>query len=155
MHVVVVGVGYVGLTTASALAELGHQVIGLDIDPLKVAQLREGILPIFEPDLAPLVQENLTRGRLAFTEDYAACVGAEVIFITVDTPTAENWEIRLEALERVARTLALHAPAEAVIVLKSTVPPGTNDYFRRLFRDAHPAGKEPVVVSNPEFLREG
>lgn len=155
MNTVVIGVGYVGLTTAAALAELGHQVIGLDIDTLKVTRLRDGFLPFYEPGLEPLVLENQRRGRLAFSDDYAtACVGAEVVFITVDTPTAENWEIRLEALQSVVASLARVCPPDAVIVLKSTVPPGTNDYVRRLLNEAHP-GPDWIVVSNPEFLREG
>ncbi|MCG3152098.1 MAG: UDP-glucose 6-dehydrogenase TuaD [bacterium] len=155
MKIVVIGVGYVGLATAATCAELGHQVTGLDIDTVKITRLRDGLLPIWEPGLEPLVLENIRRGRLTFTEEYAVCIDADVIFVTVDTPTGENWEIRLESLQSVALSLARHAGPEAVIILKSTVPPGTNDYFRRLFRDAHPTHHDPIIVSNPEFLREG
>jgi len=155
MKIVVIGVGYVGLTTAAACAELGHQVIGLDIDPAKVARLRDGHLPIWEPGLEPLVLDNAKHGRLAYTEDYAVCADADIIYVTVDTPTGSNWEIQLDRLQAVAKSLAHSANPQAVLILKSTVPPGTNAYFRRLYREANPQREEPIVVSNPEFLREG
>jgi UDPglucose 6-dehydrogenase len=161
MKVAVVGTGYVGLVTATCLAESGNDVAGVDKDAAKVATLRGGKLPIYEPGLLELVQRNAREGRLTFSTDLAeAVVPAKVVFLAVGTPQSAEGSADLSAVWAVGEAIAtaLKAKPEAaagkLIVLKSTVPVGTNRALaERLAAAGCPAGVE--VVSNPEFLKEG
>jgi UDPglucose 6-dehydrogenase len=161
MKVAVVGTGYVGLVTATCLAESGNDVAGVDKDAAKVATLRGGKLPIYEPGLLELVQRNAREGRLTFSTDLAAAVlPARVVFLAVGTPQSAEGSADLSAVWAVGDALAaaLKAKPEAaagkLVVLKSTVPVGTNRALaERLAAAGCPAGVE--VVSNPEFLKEG
>jgi len=154
MQIAVVGSGYVGLVTASCLAELGHDVNCVDIDRERIASLNRGEVPIYEEFLGELLNRHRGRG-LHFTESLADAVDkSTVIFIAVGTPSAENGESDLSYVEAVARDVARHANSYKVIVEKSTVPVCTCDWIRRIVaKSARFSGLE--VVSNPEFLREG
>ena len=159
MKIAVFGTGYVGLVQGAVLADAGHQVTCVDIDEAKLARLREGDIPIFEPGLEPLVKSAYADGRLIFTTDAAqAVVGAEVCFIAVGTPPDEDGSADLRYVLAVAQTIAQHMQGYAVIVDKSTVPVGTADRVSDVVRStlaARDAALEFDVVSNPEFLKEG
>ena len=154
----VVGTGYVGLVTGTCFAELGNTVTCLDVVPEKIALLRAGELPIYEPGLEPLVQRNVEAGRLHFTTEYAEAVpGADYIFIAVNTPTvAGGAGADMQYVESAARSIAQHLTADAILVNKSTMPVGSGDLVSNIVREhlADPA-ISVAVVSNPEFLREG
>lgn len=155
MRVTVVGTGHVGLVTCASLAAMGHEVVGTDADGEKIAQLRRGSSPFFEPGLDDLVRKGMESGRLTFTADMAEAVpGAEVIFISVGTPPKLDGEANLIAVESVAREVARHATIEGVVVEKSTVPAGTGDRVKRAVRSER-GGHLLEVASNPEFLSEG
>ena len=154
MKIAVVGTGYVGLVAGACLAETGNDVICADIDAGKIARLNRGEVPIYEPGLEPLIESNLTAGRLRFTTDVPAAVKAsEVIFIAVGTPPDEDGSADLSHVLAVARTIGKSMDGEKVVITKSTVPVGT----ARKVRDAIEAETDhPVhVCSNPEFLKEG
>jgi UDPglucose 6-dehydrogenase len=161
MKVAVVGTGYVGLVTATCLAESGNDVIGVDKDAEKIATLKAGKLPIYEPGLLELVQRNCREGRLVFSTDLAAAVvPAKVVFLAVGTPQSPEGAADLSAVWAVGEAIAAACktnPESArakIVVLKSTVPVGTNrGLTERLSKAGCPAGIE--VVSNPEFLKEG
>jgi len=154
MRVAVIGTGYVGLVSGSCLAELGHQVIGVDTDTQKIDRLRSGIMPIFEPGLEELVKRNVAAGRLQFTSSYAEAIpGAEVISIAVGTPSMADGSVDMQYIYSAAQSIAKHLTGYAVIADKSTVPVGTAEEVMRIVREAY-AG-ECDVVSNPEVLREG
>ncbi len=157
MRVCVIGTGHVGLVTAVALAHLGHEVVGLDSDPERVATLRAGRAPFFEPGLDHLLAAGLASGRVAFTDDAAAAVpGAEVCFICVGTPPKASGQASLVAVERATRAVAHHATGPAVVVEKSTVPAGTAWRITRTIANERPELAGLLhVASNPEFLREG
>ncbi|MFM5247327.1 UDP-glucose dehydrogenase family protein [Aeromonas caviae] len=159
MRVTVFGIGYVGLVQAAVLAEMGHKVISVDVDADKVAALKAGHIPLFEPGLAPLVLRNHQAGRLIFTTDPARAVEfAELIFIAVGTPPDEDGSADLHQVMTVADTIGRLMQAGKVVINKSTVPVGTATKVRRhieaILRER---GVElPLeVVSNPEFLKEG
>lgn len=155
----VVGTGYVGLVQSACMAELGNNVIGVDIDPQKVEKLSRGISPIYEPGIEEMLVRNLREGRLRFTTNLEeAAAEAEVIFIAVGTPSRPDGRADLQYVEAVAEGIgraftAVKRSTYAVIVNKSTVPIGTGDLVGTLIRK-HYKG-EFDVVSNPEFLREG
>lgn len=155
MKIAVIGTGYVGLVTGTCLAESGNDVVGVDKDASKIDVLRGGRIPIYEPGLLELVERNTREGRLRFTTDLASAVGrAEVIFIAVGTPEGSNGLPNLDSLWAVADALAANIPqAGKIIVLKSTVPVGTNRTMRE--RLAQRTQVPIDVVSNPEFLKEG
>jgi UDPglucose 6-dehydrogenase len=156
MNVCVVGSGYVGLVTGACLADFGMTVVGVDKDPDKVATLRGGEVPIYEPGLKSLVRKNMEAGRLSFTTDLGpALEEAEVIFIAVGTPSAEDGSADLRFVREVATSIGQYLNGYKVVVTKSTVPIGTGQIVEKLIRQG--AGPEAsfAVVSNPEFLREG
>jgi UDPglucose 6-dehydrogenase len=150
----VIGAGYVGLTTAACLAELGNQVTVVDINSEKIAQLKQHKVPFYEPGLNELVERNMAAGRLIFTTAYEEAVpGAEYAVIAVSTPEGEGGEADLSYVEAAAKSIATCMDGPLVVVTKSTVPPLTGDMVSDVLRRNT---KHPVaVVSNPEFLREG
>jgi UDPglucose 6-dehydrogenase len=154
VKIAVVGTGYVGLVTATCLAESGNDVVGIDKDAAKVATLAAGQLPIYEPGLLELVQRNCREQRLSFTTDLAGGAGAaQLVFIAVGTPPMADGSADLTSLWAVGDALAPHLRPDAVAIVKSTVPVGTN---HKLFtRMSERAGRPIEVASNPEFLKEG
>jgi UDPglucose 6-dehydrogenase len=159
MHVTIFGTGYVGLVTGTCLAEVGHDVVCVDIDAAKVEGLNRGVIPIYEPGLEPMVQANHAAGRLQFTTDAAAGIAtADVIFIAVGTPPDEDGSADLKYVLAVARTIGRHLQRPMLVVNKSTVPVGTADQVRAAIASELAARGVEVafdVVSNPEFLKEG
>lgn len=154
MNIVVIGTGYVGLVTGTALAEVGHQVVCVDLDAVKVAQMRDGKSPIYEPGLEDLMRNNGARGRLTFeTELDMAIKDDSVIFIAVGTPQSADGSANLDYIFAAARGIAPFVSDATVVVTKSTVPVGTNDLIADTIATA--CGTRPMMVSNPEFLREG
>src|SRR5256885_11789995 len=155
MQVSVIGAGYVGLTTAACLAEIGHEVVCADNDLDKLKSLRSGRLPFFEPYLDTLVNRNVASGRLQFVSVAEAIGQGSAIFICVGTPPLENGEADLSAIESVARTIASTARGYRLIIEKSTVPVQTAKRLHKHLSVYNGNGLEFDVVSNPEFLREG
>ncbi|MGE8281396.1 MAG: UDP-glucose dehydrogenase family protein [Stenotrophomonas sp.] len=159
MRVAIFGTGYVGLVTGTCLAEVGHDVVCVDIDQAKVDGLEQGIIPIYEPGLEPMVKANHAAGRLVFTTDAAKAIEhGEVIFIAVGTPPDEDGSADLQYVLAVARTIGRHLQRPAVVVNKSTVPVGTADKVQAAIREALAGRDQRIefdVVSNPEFLKEG
>jgi UDPglucose 6-dehydrogenase len=155
-RIAVAGVNYVGLVTAACFADLGNQVVGIEIMPEKVAKLRQGVATIYEPGLEEMLQRNLKAGRISFTTDYAEGLdGAEFIFIAVGTPEGPDGAADLSQVESAARSIGTHATGDLIIINKSTVPIGTGDLVSRLVGERIKPGLQFQVVSNPEFLREG
>ncbi len=155
-NICVIGVGYVGLVTGACLADLGNQVACLDIDREKCENLKQGIIPIFEPGLEEMVNRNYRAGRLDFTDSYSqACEGAEFIFIAVGTPSGAEGEANLSYVEAAAQGIAEHAGGDIIVVNKSTVPIGSGDRVAHIIRQYGRKVTTFDVVSNPEFLREG
>ncbi|AZR86420.1 UDP-glucose/GDP-mannose dehydrogenase family protein [Bordetella pertussis] len=159
MKITVVGTGYVGLVSGACLADMGNEVLCLDTDAAKVAMLREGHIPIYEPGLEDLVKRNVAGGRLQFTDDIAASVAfGDVQFIAVGTPPGEDGSADLQYVLAAARSIARHMTARKVVVDKSTVPVGTADKVRAAMQEvlAERGVEVPFsVASNPEFLKEG
>jgi UDPglucose 6-dehydrogenase len=159
MRVAIFGTGYVGLVTGTCLAEVGHDVVCVDIDAAKVAGLKQGVVPIYEPGLEPMVKHNHASGRLDFTTDAAHAIAhGEVVFIAVGTPPDEDGSADLQYVLTVARTIGRHLTRPTVIVDKSTVPVGTADQVQAaIAAELQARGLELAfdVVSNPEFLKEG
>lgn len=158
MHISVVGTGYLGATHAACMAELGHEVIGLDVDPAKVEQLNRGEVPFHEPGLEELLARHVATGRLRFTTDYRVAGGwADVHFIGVGTPqSSDSGAADLSHVEAAVDSLADHITRDALIVGKSTVPVGTATRMSDRLR-ARRRGRAGTVslAWNPEFLREG
>ncbi len=159
MKIAVVGTGYVGLVTATCFAEMGHDVIGVDIDSSKVEHLSRGESPLFEPGLEAMLKSNLSGGRLSFTTDLSHAIRNSLFcFIAVGTPKGDDGSADLNAVLSVARSVASHMEGYRIIVVKSTVPVGTCDLVSREVKEALAHRPSPVefdVVSNPEFLKEG
>lgn len=159
MRVSIFGTGYVGLVTGTCLAEVGHEVICVDVDLAKVEGLEHGIVPIYEPGLAPMVKANHAAGRLRFTTDAAQAVAhGDIVFIAVGTPPDEDGSADLQYVLAVARSIGQHLDRDTVIVNKSTVPVGTADKVRAAVAAELAARSADIafeVVSNPEFLKEG
>jgi UDPglucose 6-dehydrogenase len=154
MRVSVVGTGYVGLVVAACLAESGNNVIGVDIIPEKIDRLNSGEIPIYEPGLEELVRRNMDEERLSFTTDLKATVEkTRIIFIAVGTPPDEDGSADMRHVLSVAESIGRFMNEKKIVVLKSTVPVGTNEKVRQTISDLteHDVG----VVSNPEFLKEG
>ncbi len=154
-RIAVIGTGYVGLVTAVGLADFGHYVIGADIDDGKIDRLKRGEIPIYEPGLEEYFRRNVEAGRLKFTTDVSeALKESEVIFIAVGTPSKDDGDVDLSYVYNAARTIGENLYGYKVIVIKSTVPVGTNKEIRnRLVKEFKKQDFD--VVSNPEFLREG
>ncbi len=159
MRVTIFGTGYVGLVTGTCLAEVGNDVVCVDVDAGKIARLERGEIPIYEPGLEPLVRANHANGHLKFTTDAIAAIShAQIIFIAVGTPPDEDGSADLSHVLTVARTIGKSLSRYVVVVNKSTVPVGTADAVRTaLASELAARGSEVVfdVVSNPEFLKEG
>src|SRR3989441_3637964 len=156
MNICVAGTGYVGLVTGAVFADLGNDVVCVDNVSEKIAALRAGGMPIYEPGLEEMVARNVGDGRLAFTTDLADAVRRSVVvFITVGTPARETGQTDLGAVDSVAREIGRAMERYTVVVNKSTVPVGTGDLVREVI-ERHQRTPVPFdVVSNPEFLREG
>ncbi|MCM1495699.1 MAG: UDP-glucose/GDP-mannose dehydrogenase family protein [Bacteroides sp.] len=154
MRIAVAGTGYVGLVTGVCLASKGHTVTCVDIDQEKVAIMRRGIAPIYEAGLEALMQEHME--RLTFTTDFqSAYENAEVIFIGVGTPEKKDGSANLTYVYRVAKQIAESVKQDCVVVIKSTVPIGTNDKLETYIRQHLKASVHVSVASNPEFLAQG
>jgi UDPglucose 6-dehydrogenase len=155
-QICVVGVGYVGLVTGACFSDLGNRVIALDVDPERIANLKKGIMPIYEPGLEELVRRNVTAGRLSFTTDYAeALKDCEFAFIAVGTPSGVNGEADLKYVASAATSIAKNMKAPLILINKSTVPIGTGDWVADIVKRELPQPIDFAVVSCPEFLREG
>ena len=159
MKITVFGIGYVGLVQATVLAEVGHDVVCIDVNQKKVDDLKKGIIPIYEPGLEPLVKENYEAGRLHFTTDAKKGIEhGDLQFIAVGTPPDEDGSADLKYVLAVAETIASHMNDPKIIVNKSTVPVGTADKVGNKVQEVLSArGSELTfeVASNPEFLKEG
>jgi len=153
----VIGTGYVGLVTGTCFADIGHQVTCLDIDKNRIDQLHQGIMPIYEPGLEQVVEQNVAAGRLNFTTDYSdALQGADFAFIAVGTPSDDDGDADMRYVKQAVMSIAEHLDHPITIVNKSTVPVGTGDWVAEIIQDMNGANTFPFsVVSNPEFLREG
>ena len=156
-RITVLGVGYVGLVTAACFADLGNPVTCLDVVEEKIAKLKRGELPIYEPGLEEMVQRNAAAGRLAFTTDYAQAIpNAEFIFVAVGTPSGVDGEADLKYIRTAVESIAKHLNGYTIIVNRSTVPVGTGDSTAQtLIERGKQQGIDFQVVSNPEFTREG
>lgn len=154
MNLAVIGCGYVGLVSGTCLAALGHQVIGVDVDAGRVEKLRQGVVPIYEPGLSEMIQNEVRHGRLSFSTDLKHAVEeSDVIFLAVGTPPAKEGGYDLTYLFGAAEEVAKLANGPKTIVVKSTVNPGTGSKVAKLV--AKVSSHRIEVVNNPEFLREG
>ena len=159
MRILIIGTGYVGLVTAACLAEKGHQVKGLDIDNCKINALKQGIIPIYEPGLEDLVKKHLHLGHLSFTTSYPeAAAFADIAFISTPTPSLPDGSADLSSIFDSAESLAACIDKKTLMIIKSTVPPGTAEKVK-LHLDNFFSKKEKKIpfeiLSSPEFLREG
>ena len=154
MKIVMIGTGYVGLVTGTCLAESGNDVTCVDIDKNKIAGLNRNEIPIYEPGLTELVTRNAAAGRLKFTTDYEEAVpAADCVFIAVGTPQGDDGSANLNGIWKVTESLAPHLNDHVVVIVKSTVPVGTNREVSRRLKEL--TGRTVDVASNPEFLKEG
>ncbi|PRS42816.1 UDP-glucose 6-dehydrogenase [Bacillus sp. RJGP41] len=156
MKIAVLGTGYVGLSTGVCLSEIGHNVICIDTDEQKIKSLRQGISPIYEPGLENLLAQNAAAGRLLFTTSHREALnGAEIIIIAVGTPQMEDGGADLSYIEQAAKDIAANLVQSSVVVIKSTVPVGTNDFIKSIIEEHFNESVSFNMVSNPEFLRQG
>ncbi|TDL92334.1 UDP-glucose/GDP-mannose dehydrogenase family protein [Vibrio vulnificus] len=156
MKIAVLGTGYVGLSTGVCLSEIGHNVICIDTDELKIKSLRQGISPIYEPGLENLLAQNAAAGRLLFTTSHREALnGAEIIIIAVGTPQMEDGGADLSYIVQAAKDIAANLVQSSVVVIKSTVPVGTNDFIKSVIEEHCNERVTFNMVSNPEFLRQG
>lgn len=156
MNICVIGSGYVGLVTGSCFADLGNDVICVDNDKSKVAALKKGTIPIYEPGLEELVKRNVKEGRLSFTSHLQDAVKkSEVIFVCVPTPPKDNGDADLTYVEIVSKEIALSMPSYRLIVEKSTVPVNTGEWVEHTINVYNKRKIKFDVASNPEFLKEG
>lgn len=159
MKILVVGTGYVGLVTGACLSDVGVEVVCVDIDQQKIANLRQGILPIYEPGLEEIVHRNAQKGRLSFSTDIATDIqNADAIFIAVGTPEGEDGSADLKYVIAVAEQIGMHLQDYAVIITKSTVPVGSSLKVKEAISTSMARHNRSVpfdVASNPEFLKEG
>ena len=159
MKVTIYGSGYVGLVTGALIADVGNEVLCVDVDETKVANLRKGIIPIFEPGLDDVIKRNVESERLDFTTDMDRAVAhSEVQFIAVGTPPGEDGSADMQYVAAVAKTIADRMASSKIVVNKSTVPVGTGDMVENVIAEGLKARGEKIdyaVISNPEFLKEG
>lgn len=156
MRIAILGTGYVGLTTGICLSEIGHYVTCIDINEQKIKHLQNGISPIYEPGLDELLLKNTAAGRLFFTTSFSEGLeSAEIIIIAVGTPQRDDGAADLSYLEGAAINIASHIQQNTVVVIKSTVPVGTNEYIKDLIQKNCKKEVAFEIVSNPEFLRQG
>jgi UDPglucose 6-dehydrogenase len=157
MRITVIGCGYLGATHAAAMAEFGHEVLGMEIDPVKRSALAEGQVPIYEPHLSEMLRKNVDSGALRFTDSYAEIAAfGELHFVCVGTPQqAESLAADVSQVETAISGLAPHLDRPALVVGKSTVPVGTAARMSARLAELAPAGGEAMLAWNPEFLREG
>lgn len=153
MKVAVIGTGYVGLVTGTCFAEMGHSVTCIDIDAAKVARMRKGECPIYEPGLEAMMRSNAEEKRLHFDTGYTAVEHAQTVFLAVGTPSSDSGKADLKYLFSACEGIAPHLQDGAVVVVKSTVPVGTGAKVRELLKSK--TKKKFYVVNNPEFLKEG
>ena len=155
MRVAMIGAGYVGLVSGACFADFGHQVTCIDKDAARIAALKRGEIPIFEPGLAELVESNVRQGRLEFAAETSRIGEAEAIFIAVGTPSRRgDGHADLSFVYQAVREVAPLLDSAAVVITKSTVPVGTGDEIENILREKRPDA-DIQVASNPEFLREG
>ncbi len=156
MKIIMIGAGYVGLVSGVCFSDFGHQVICVEKDQGKLAKLRAGVVPIFEPGLDVLMERNIQEGRLSFSDDLAtSIIDADAVFIAVGTPARRGDGFAdLTYVYDTARELGEKLSTDTVIITKSTVPVGTNREIKRIITDCNPKAAFQIV-SNPEFLREG
>ena len=156
MKIAVIGTGYVGLVTGVCLAEKGHHVICIDNIKEKVEALKQGVSPIYEPGLEELIKNNTENGRLYFTTSHKeGFASAVVIIIAVGTPQGMDGSADLSFIEQTARDIAHYITNDAIVVTKSTVPIGTNEFIKEIIMKNLKQDVQVEMVSNPEFLREG
>lgn len=156
MKICVVGTGYVGLVGAAVFADWGNEVVGVDIDKEKIERVLKGEMPIFEPGLAEIVSKNVREGNLSFTTFLSEGMNeAQIVFICVGTPESDTGHADLSAVWKVAEEIGQNLNDYKVVVVKSTVPVGTNEKIKRIIKENLRSNIEFDVVSNPEFLREG
>ncbi|HZX44972.1 MAG TPA: UDP-glucose/GDP-mannose dehydrogenase family protein [Candidatus Nanoarchaeia archaeon] len=156
MKIAVMGTGYVGLTVGTCLAELGNEVICVDVDEKKIKSLNEGKIPIYEPGLEDMLKRNFKEKRILFsTDSKTAITSSSVIFIAVGTPPGKDHTADLSFVKQVAKNIGSHMNAYKVIVNKSTVPVGTAQLVSQIVKESQRQAMDFDVVSNPEFLREG
>jgi len=156
MKVAILGTGYVGLSTGVSLAEIGHQVCCIDVDEAKINQLQQGISPIYEPGMEEFLTRNIAAGRLHFTTSHRQGVaGAEIVILAVGTPQRDDGSADLTYLIEAAKDLAAYLEQETIVVIKSTVPVGTNDEVRKILEANCHENVSVKMVANPEFLRQG
>lgn len=158
MNILIIGVGYVGLVSGACFAEMGHHVVCLDINPERIKDLNQGIIPIYEPGLEEIIKRNVKAQRLSFTTNYDSVKTAEVCFIAVDTPTKPDGSADTSNVEKVAISIANQLEDYTVVVTKSTVPVGTTEWVGSIISETLSKKGRSIpfdVVSNPEFLKEG
>jgi UDPglucose 6-dehydrogenase len=156
MRIAIAGTGYVGLVTGVCLAEMGYEVICVDIQKDKIAMLQSGKIPIYEPGLEPLLKNNLNNGRLQFTVNpQIAYSKADIIFIAVGTPQKHDGSANLDYIYETANSIGSYIENDVIVCTKSTVPVGTNEQIKQIIQSKTPSHFQVEVVSNPEFLREG
>lgn len=154
--IAIIGTGYVGLTAAIGLANFGSNVLGLDIDENKIEKLKKNDIPIYEPGIKDLMIKNVSEGRLNFSSNVSEGIEwADIIFIGVGTPQGKDGQADLTALYSVAKTIAITINSYKIIVIKSTVPVGTNEKIKKFIEKEMAKKINFDIVSNPEFLREG
>lgn len=154
--IAVAGTGYVGLVAGVCFAEVGHQVTCVDVDEKKIKIMKQGISPIYEVDLQDLMQKNYSAGRIDYTTDYrSAYKDADAVFIGVGTPEQPDGSADLSYIATVARQIAETIEKDCLVVVKSTVPVGTNDKVEQFINDFLVNNVKVEVASNPEFLAQG
>lgn len=154
MKITIIGTGFVGVVTAAVYASFGHEVVGLDIDENKVAQLKKSKVPFYEPNLEDLLRETQKKGNLAFTTNYKSAVtGSDVVMIAVGTPSTPEGNADLRFVYAAAQSAAPYLKEKAVVVVKSTVPPGTLPEVQKKIQEK--TKTEFATASVPEFLKEG
>lgn len=156
MNIAVIGTGYVGLVTGVCLAEVGHSVTCIDIDNEKIETLKKGISPIYEEGLTELLQKNISSGNVNFTNDYSEGLrGKELVFIAVGTPQGQDGSADLTYITAACKNIAENLQNDVIIVTKSTVPVGTNEFIKEEIESNLVHSVTIKVASNPEFLRQG